>query len=57
MKKQELFNILIEDKTAYDSLTEEEMMNIMDDLASQFYNTGAPHPENVVIECMSISDN
>jgi len=29
----------------------------MDELANQFYKTGVPNPEDLVVECVSISDN
>jgi hypothetical protein len=53
MKKQEssdLYNIYCEGRKIYTTLTEEEMFDVMDDLSQQFYETGVPKPEDVMVE-------
>ena len=53
MKRQESFRILCDGRVIYQSLSQEEMFEIMDDLAQQFYETGLPNPEDLVVECTS----
>lgn len=54
MKKQELFDILCSGRVIYKDLSEEDLMNTMDDLSQQFYETGVPKPEDLMVECKSI---
>jgi hypothetical protein len=54
MKKQELFDILCNGRVIYKDLSEEDLMNTMDDLSQQFYETGVPKPEDLMVECKSI---
>ena len=54
MKKQELFDILCNGRVIFKDLSEEDLMNTMDDLSQQFYETGVPKPEELVVECKSI---
>jgi len=56
MKKQESFRILCNEKVIYHSLSQEEMFEIMDELSQQFYETGVPNPQDLVVECMSIDE-
>jgi len=53
MKKQESFRILCADKVLYQYVSQEEMFEIMDELSQQFYETGVPKPEDLVVECVS----
>jgi hypothetical protein len=57
MKKQELFNIICKGRIIYKDISQEDVFEIMDELAQQFYETGLPNPEDLVVECVSISDN
>jgi hypothetical protein len=52
MKKQELFRILCNDRVIYQNLSQEEMFETMDDLSQQFYDTGLPNPDDLVVECV-----
>lgn len=52
MKKQESFRILCSGRVIYQSLSQEEMFNVMDDLSEQFYETGVPNPQDLVVECV-----
>jgi hypothetical protein len=54
MKKQELFDILCNGRVIYKDLSEEDLMDAMDDLSQQFYETGVPKPEDLMVECKSI---
>jgi hypothetical protein len=56
MKKQESFRILCQGRVLYQYLSQEEMFEIMDELSEQFYSTGVPNPEDLVVECMSTSE-
>ena len=60
MKKQEssdFYNVYCEGRKIYTTLTEEEMFDVMDDLSQQFYETGVPKPEDLVVECTSDSED
>lgn len=50
MKKQELFDILCKGRIIHKDLCEEEMLNILDDMATKFYEDGVPNPEDIVVE-------
>lgn len=52
MKKQESFRILCEGKVIYHGLSEEEMFEVMDELSNQFYETGLPNPDDLMVECI-----
>lgn len=56
MKKQELYNILCGGRTIYRNLTEDDMFNVMDQLSHDFYETGVPKPEDIMVELVSIED-
>ena len=47
MKRPELYKILINNKEVYGSLTEFESLELMEDLALEFYQTGSPHPDSI----------
>jgi len=55
MKRQESFRILCNGRVIYQNLSQEEMFETMDDLSEQYYETGVPNPEDLVVECMSES--
>jgi hypothetical protein len=52
MKRQESFRILCKEKVIYHSLSQDEMFEIMDELSQQFYETGVPNPQDIVVECI-----
>jgi hypothetical protein len=52
MKKQESFRILCNGRVIYQDLSQEEMFETMDDLSQQFYDTGLPNPDDLVVECI-----
>ena len=52
MKKQESFRILCNGRVIYQNLSQEEMFETMDDLSQQFYDTGLPNPQDLVVECV-----
>jgi len=51
-KKQESFRILCDGRVLYQYLSQEELWEIMEDLSQQFYETGVPNPEDLVVECV-----
>lgn len=55
MKKQESFRILCQGKVIYHHLSQDEMFDVMDELSQQFYETGLPNPEDLVVECVGDS--
>ena len=50
MKKQELYKVIINGKEAYTALTQGEYFDLMDDLSLEFYQTGSPHPDDIITE-------
>lgn len=44
------YNILCKGRRIYTSLTEEEYMNIMQDLAIEYYEKGSPNPVELETE-------
>ena len=52
MKKQESFRILCEGRVIHHNLSQEEMFEIMDNLSQEFYATGVPNPEDLMVECV-----
>jgi hypothetical protein len=57
MKKQESFRILCAGRVLYQYLSQDEMFDVMDELSQQFYETGLPNPEDLVVECTSDSED
>ncbi len=50
MKKQELYKVTINGKEVYTALTQGEYFELMDDLSLEFYQTGTPHPDDIITE-------
>tara|TARA_B100001250_G_scaffold67539_1_gene54086 strand:+ start:283 stop:462 length:180 start_codon:yes stop_codon:yes gene_type:complete len=55
MKRQELYKVTVTgisnpDGKVYSDLTEEEYMDLMEDLSQEYYQTGTPHPDNIHTE-------
>lgn len=48
--KKEKYNILCKGRIIYNSLTEEEYFDTMEELANQFYETGEPNPSELDTE-------
>lgn len=46
------YNILCRGHRIYTNLTEEEYFDTMEDLATEFYQTGAPCPEDLETEIL-----
>jgi hypothetical protein len=44
------YNILVKGRKIYSELSEEEYFDIMEDLSSQFYETGSPEPTDIDTE-------
>ena len=49
-KMKEVYNILCNGRKIYSNLSEEEYFNIMEDLATEFYQTGSPNPNEIETE-------
>mgnify|MGYP001321110762 FL=1 len=50
MKKQELYNIIVNNKVVFSSLTQMEMFERLEDLSIEFYQTGTPNPNDIKTE-------
>jgi hypothetical protein len=46
----ELYNIYCKGRKLYSNLTQEEYFDTMEDLSVEFYQTGAPRPEDLNTE-------
>jgi len=46
----ESYNIYHKESKIYSDLTREEYFDIMEDLSQEFYETGAPRPEDLTTE-------
>jgi hypothetical protein len=53
----EKYDIYCGGRKIYSSVSEEEMMEITQDLAEQFYKTGTPHPDEIVVEYVGTDDD
>jgi hypothetical protein len=52
MKKPESFRILCGGRVIYQNLSQEELFETMDELSNQFYETGLPNPDDLMVECI-----
>tara|TARA_B100001250_G_scaffold381502_1_gene373870 strand:+ start:26 stop:196 length:171 start_codon:yes stop_codon:yes gene_type:complete len=50
MKKHELYRIIVNGKEVFDALGQGEYFERMEDLALEFYQTGTPHPDDIITE-------
>ena len=50
MKRQELYRIIANGKTIFEDLEQFEYFERMEDLAIEFYQTGTPHPDDIITE-------
>jgi len=50
MKKPELYKILCKGEVVKESLTRDEMFDVLDDLSEKFYEEGSPQPSDIVVE-------
>ena len=48
----ERYNILCKGKRIYNSLTEEEYFDIMENLSIEYYQTGSPSPDDIETEIL-----
>ena len=46
--KADVYGITINGKDIYTDLTQGDYFRIMEDLAIEFYQTGAPHPDDII---------
>tara|TARA_Y100001963_G_scaffold132003_1_gene190080 strand:+ start:411 stop:584 length:174 start_codon:yes stop_codon:yes gene_type:complete len=46
----ELYDIYIDGEKAHSSISEDEMLEITQELATEFYNSGYPHPDEVEVK-------
>lgn len=46
----EKYDIYCQGRKIYSSVTEDEMLDITQELADQFYLNGTPHPDDIVVE-------
>jgi hypothetical protein len=44
------YNILVKGRKIYSNLSEEDYFEIMENLSTQFYETGSPHPTDIDTE-------
>lgn len=51
---QTQYNILCKGRKIYSNLTEEEYFDLMEDLSTEFYQTGAPNPGDLETEILEV---
>jgi hypothetical protein len=44
------YNIFVKGRKIYSNLSEEDYFEIMENLSTQFYETGSPHPTDIDTE-------
>ena len=52
----ELYDIYVQGVKEFSSVDEEEMLEITQDLADEFYNSGYPHPDEIEIKYLGTDD-
>lgn len=50
------YNILCNGRIIYKDLSEESMLDVMDDLSFKYYKEGTPHPDEIVVEFTGTSE-
>ncbi len=50
MKKQELYRIIVNGRVFMEDLNQFEYFDFMEDLSIEFYQTGTPHPDDIITE-------
>ena len=45
--KADTYTVYINGKEVYNSLTQMEYFDLMEDLSVEFYQTGVPHPDDI----------
>jgi hypothetical protein len=53
----EKYDIYCQGRKIYASITEEEMLEVTQELADQFYSQGTPHPDDIVVEYLGFDIN
>lgn len=56
LESSDKYQILCEGRIIYKDLSQDEMFDVMDDLAEQFMETGLPKPEDIMVECTSTKE-
>lgn len=44
------YDIYCQGRKIYASITEDEMLEVTQELADQFYSEGTPHPDDIMVE-------
>tara|TARA_R100000231_G_scaffold82645_1_gene63146 strand:- start:324 stop:497 length:174 start_codon:yes stop_codon:yes gene_type:complete len=52
----EKYDIYVEGVKEFSSINEEEMLDITQALADEFYNSGYPHPDEIEIKYLGTDD-
>jgi len=54
--KTEKINIYCQGRKIYTGLSEESMFEVLDELTEEFYATGVPLPEDIMVEYTSTTE-
>ena len=57
ISKMELYDIYISGEKVHEQITEEEMQDITQDLADEFYHSGFPHPDEIEVKYLGHEDD
>tara|TARA_R100001463_G_C3476125_1_gene216421 strand:+ start:648 stop:809 length:162 start_codon:yes stop_codon:yes gene_type:complete len=52
----EKYDIYLQGEKTHSNINEEEMLDVTQDLAAQFYECGTPHPDDVEVKYLGIDD-
>tara|TARA_R100000742_G_C4182730_1_gene17312 strand:+ start:140 stop:310 length:171 start_codon:yes stop_codon:yes gene_type:complete len=50
MKRRELYKVTVKGKELLSDLSESEYFRFMEDLSIEYYQTGTPHPDDIITE-------
>ena len=57
ISEMELYDIYISGEKVHEQVTEEEMQDITQDLADEFYHSGFPHPDEIEVKYLGHEDD
>tara|TARA_B100001079_G_scaffold45411_1_gene36733 strand:+ start:20 stop:190 length:171 start_codon:yes stop_codon:yes gene_type:complete len=50
MKRRELYKVIVNGKVVFEDLEQFEYFERMEDLSIEYYQTGTPHPDDIITE-------
>ena len=53
----DLYDIYVSGERVLSQITEDEMLDVTQELADEFYKTGFPHPEEIEVKYLGYEDD